>query len=110
MENPLKRYEKVYNVLIKRYLAGPLDKYRYIAGIRIDRNDTFHLAVPNKHGDLVLYTYPYLDGDVINEDQLPGQRVSHCEAFERGGLDVAVWIEWVLCENQFAYNEITIPS
>jgi len=96
--------------LLSRYLVGPLAKYRKIAGLRFDAEGVFHLVVPNRHGDLVLYSCPHLDGRVVNVDRLPGQRISLRAAVNHDGWDVAVWAERVLIENQFATSEITLPS
>jgi hypothetical protein len=79
-------------------------------GLRLDAEGVFHLVLPNRHGDLVLFTCPYLDGRVVSADQLPGQRVLLRTAVNRDGWDVAVWAERVLLENQFAASEITMPS
>ena len=110
MPRPLARYERVYAELLSRYLVGPLAKYRDLAGLRLDAEGVFHLVVSNRHGDLVLYSCPYLDGRVVNVDRLPGQRISLRAAVNHDGWDVAVWAERVLIENQFATSEITLPS
>ena len=110
MPSPLPRYERAYAELLSRYLVGPLAKYRKVAGLRIDAEGVFHLVVPNRHGDLVVYSCPYLDGRVVNVDRLPGQRISLRAAVNHDGWDVAVWAERVLLENQFATSEITLPS
>ena len=110
MPSPLARYERTYAELLSRYLVGPLVKYRKIAGLRLDADGVFHLVVPNRHGDLELYSCPYLDGRVVREDQLPGQRISLRAAVNHDGWDVAVWAERILLENQFATSEITLPS
>jgi len=110
MPSPLARYERTYAELLSRYLVGPLVKYRKIAGLRLDAEGVFHLVVPNRHGDLVLYSCPYLDGRVVNVDRLPGQRISLRAAVNHDGWDVAIWAERVLIENQFATSEITLPS
>jgi hypothetical protein len=100
----------VYDLLLSHYLLGPLARYRDIAGLRLDAEGVFHLVVPNRHGDLVLYTCPHRDGYVVSEDRLPGQRISLRAAVNRDGWDVAVWVERILLENQFATSEITMPS
>ena len=110
MPSPLARYERTYAELLSRYLVGPLAKYRKIAGLRLDAEGVFHLVVPNRHGDLVLYSCPYLDGRIVTEDRIPGQRISLRAAVNHDGWDVAVWAERVLLENQFATSEITLPS
>jgi hypothetical protein len=110
MPSPLRRYERSYDSLLSRYLLGPLAKYRDIAGLRLDADGVFHLVVPNRHGDLVLYSCPHLDGRVVREDRIPGQRISLRAAVNRDGWDVAVWTERILLENQFAASEITLPS
>ena len=109
MPRPLARYERAYVELLSRYLIGPLAKYRKAAGLRLDAEGVFHLVVPNRHGDLVLYSCPYLDGRVVREDRLPGQRISLRTAVNHDGWDVAVWVERILLENQFATSEITLP-
>ena len=110
MPSPLPRYERAYAELLSRYLIGSLAKYRKVAGLRLDAEGVFHLVVPNRHGDLVLYSCPHLDGRVVNVDRLPGQRISLRAAINRDGWDVAVWAERVLLENQCAASEITLPS
>ena len=110
MPSPLPRYERAYAELLSRYLVGPLAKYRKVAGLRLDADGVFHLVLPNRHGDLVLYSCPHLDGRVVNVDRLPGQRISLRAAVNRDGWYVAVWAERVLLENQFAASEITLPS
>ena len=110
MPRSLARYERSYAELLSCYLVGPLAKYRDLAGLRLDAEGVFHLVVPNRHGDLVLYSCPYLDGRVVREDRLPGRRISLRAAVNRDGWDVAVWAERVLLENQFATSEITLPS
>jgi len=107
MSKPLARYERAYDELLSRYLIGPLAKYRKIVGLRLDAEGVFHLVLPNRHGDLVAYSCPHLDGRVVCEDRLPGQRISLRAAVNRDGWDVAVWAERVLLENQFAASEIT---
>jgi hypothetical protein len=92
---------------MSRYLVGPLVRYRDIVGLRLDAEGVFHLVVPNRHGDLVLYSCPHRDGRVVSEDRLPGQRISLRAAVNRDGWDVAVWVERILLENQFATSEIT---
>jgi len=110
MPSPLARYERVYAELLSRYLVGSLAKYSELAGLRIDADGVFHLVVPNRHGDLVLYSCPHRDGRIVSEDRIPGQRISLRAAINRDGWDVAVWAERVLLENQFATSEITLPS
>ena len=110
MPSPLARYERTYAELLSRYLVGPLAKYRDLAGLRLDADGVFHLVVPNRHGDLVLYSCPYLDGRVVNVDRLPGQRISLRAAVNHDGWDVAVWAERILLENQFVTSEITLSS
>jgi len=110
MPSPLARYERVYAELLSHYLIGPLAKYRKVAGLRLDAEGVFYLVLPNRHGDLVLYSCPHLDGRVVNVDRLPGRRVSLRAAVNHDGWDVAVWAERVLLENQFATSEITLPS
>jgi len=110
ISSPLTRYERVYAELLSRYLIGPLAKYRKIAGLRLDADGVFHLVVPNRHGDLVLHSCPHLDGRIVTEDRIPGQRISLRAAVNRDGWDVAVWVERILLENQFAASEITLPS
>jgi hypothetical protein len=100
----------VYDLLLSRYLVGPLARYRDIAGLRLDAEGVFHLVVPNRHGDLVLYSCPRLDGRIVRENRIPGQRISLRAAVNRDGWDVAVWAERILLENQFAASEITVPS
>jgi len=107
MPSPLSRYERVYAELLSRYLIGPLAKYRDLAGLRLDADGVFHLVVPNRHGDLVLYSCSYFDGRIVRENRLPGRRISLRAAVNRDGWDVAVWAERVLLENQFATSEIT---
>ena len=107
MPSPLVRYERVYIELLSRYLIGPLAKYRDLAGLRLDAEGVFHLVVHNRHGDLVLYSCPYLEGRVVNVDRLPGRRISLRAAVNHDGWDVAVWVERILLENQFATSEIT---
>jgi len=107
MPRPLARYERVYDELLSRYLVGPLAKYRKTVGLRLDAEGVFHLVVPNRHGDLVCYSCPNLDGRVVHEDRIPGQRISLRAAVNHDGWDVAVWAERVLLENQFAASEIT---
>jgi len=107
MPSPLVRYERAYTELLSRYLIGPLAKYRDLAGLRFDAEGVFHLVLPNRHGDLVLYSCPYLDGRIITEDRIPGQRISLRAAVNHDGWDVAVWVERILLENQFATSEIT---
>ena len=104
---PLARYERAYAELLSRYLVGPLAKYRDLAGLRLDADGVFHLVVPNRHGDLVLYSCPHRDGRVVIEDRIPGPRISLRAAVNHDGWDVAVWAERVLLENQFAASEIT---
>jgi hypothetical protein len=108
--SPLPRYERSYDSLLAHYLIGPLSRYRRVAGLRLDAEGVFHLVLPNRHGDLVVYTCPYLDGHVISEDRLPGRRISLRAAVNRDGWDVAVWVERVLLANQFAASEVTLPS
>jgi len=110
MPSPLARYERAYIELLSRYLIGPLAKYRKVAGLRLDADGVFHLVVPNRHGDLVLYSCPHRDGRIVTEDRIPGQRISLRAAVNRDGWDVAVWAERVLLENQFAASEITLSS
>ena len=107
MPRPLACYERVYAELLLRYLVGPLAKYRDVAGLRLDADSVFHLVVPNRHGDLVLYSCPHRDGRIVIEDRIPGQRISLRAAVNHDGWDVAVWAERVLIENQFATSEIT---
>ena len=107
MPSPLVRYERVYSELLSHYLIGPLAKYRALAGLRLDAEGVFHLVVPNRHGDLVLYSCPHRDGRIVSEDRIPGQRISLRAAINHDGWDVAVWAERVLLENQFATSEIT---
>jgi hypothetical protein len=110
MPSPLRRYERSYDLLLSRYLLGPLAKYRDIAGLRLDADGVFHLVLPNRHGDLVLYSCPHLDGRIVRENRIPGQRISLRVAVNRDGWDVAVWVERILLENQFAASEITLSS
>jgi len=110
MPKPLARYERVYAELLSRYLVGPLAKYRKVAGLRLDADGVFHLVVPNRHGDLVLYSCPHRDGRVVNVGRLPGRRISLRAAVNHDGWDVAVWVERILLENQFATSEITLQS
>jgi len=110
MPRSLASYERAYAELLSRYLIGPLAKYRDLAGLRLDAEGVFHLVVPNRHGDLVLYSCPYLDGRIVTEDRIPGQRISLRAAVNRDGWDVAVWVERILLENQFATSEITLSS
>jgi len=110
MPSPLVRYERAYTELLSRYLVGPLAKYRDLAGLRLDADGVFHLVVPNRHGDLVLYSCPHRDGRMVTEDRIPGRRISLRAAVNHDGWDVAVWAERVLLENQFATSEITLPS
>jgi len=107
MPRSLARYERAYAELLSRYLVGPLAKYRKVAGLRLDVDGVFHLVVPNRHGDLVLYSCPHRDGRVVNVDRLPERRISLRAAVNHDGWDVAVWAERVLIENQFATSEIT---
>jgi len=110
MSRSLARYERAYAELLSRYLIGPLAKYRKVAGLRLDADGVFHLVIPNRHGDLVLYSCPYLEGRIVTEDRIPGRRISLRAAVNHDGWDVAVWVERVLIENQFATSEITLPS
>jgi len=107
MPSPLPRYERAYAELLSRYLIGSLAKYRKVAGLRLDAEGVFHLVLPNRHGDLVLYSCPHRDGRIVSEDRIPGQRISLRAAVNHDGWDVAVWAERVLLENQFAASEIT---
>ena len=107
MPRSLSCYERAYAELLSRYLVGQLAKYRALAGLRIDADGVFHLVVPNRHGDLVLYSCPHRDGRIVSEDRIPGQRISLRAAVNHDGWDVAVWAERVLLENQFAASEIT---
>jgi hypothetical protein len=107
MPRSLSCYERAYAELLSRYLVGQLAKYSDLAGLRIDADGVFHLVVPNRHGDLVLYSCPHRDGRIVSEDRIPGQRISLRAAVNHDGWDVAVWAERVLLENQFAASEIT---
>jgi len=110
MPSPLVRYERAYSELLSHYLIGSLAKHRKVAGLRLDAEGVFYLVLPNRHGDLVLYSCPHLDGRVVNVDRLPGRRVLLRAAVNHDGWDVAVWAERVLLENQFATSEITLPT